>query len=785
MKSRRNIQNPSAYRSLLTRIRAVSGPAGGIPAPRAAMESLRRQALRGAPARELLPETFAAVCSASRLALGLEPHDAQLLTALAMADGCVAELPTGEGKTLAAVFTAAFAALSGRGVHVLTFNDYLARRDALWMEPVYGQLGMTAAFIREDTPPAQRKAAYEADVTYLTAREAGFDYLRGFLAFDPQELVQRPFYWAIVDEADSILIDEARIPLVAAGDLPSSVETDRRIDRAVAALQAGGDFTVDDYGSAVSLTEAGASRLEQALGVCNLYRADENSLLAKINLSLQAHCLLRRDADYIVRGGQVFPVDEFTGRVMKNREWPEGLQAAVEQKEGLAPRTHGAVMNRITLRDFLSFYPHLCGMTGTARSAAEEFGAFYRLRVAVVPPNRPCIRIDRPDVIFADQKAKTDAVATEIRKAHAAGRPVLVGTRTIEESEALAATLPDLPGLMVLNAKSDGQEAEIIAQAGKPGAVTISTNMAGRGVDIRLGAGNEEEYRRVCRLGGLYVIGTGRHESVRIDNQLRGRAGRQGDPGESRFFVSLEDDLMVKYRLKDCLPRSVRVAAGAAPLHNAALGRMIAHIQRVCEGQTLDAKIMLAKYSAVAEEQRKIIYRKRMAILTGRESLSVLEKQAPEEAEALLRQLPREEYTRARRAVELFAVSRCWADHLVEFESAMDEVPVIGEVRGDPFSTFNRRLIAAFDRLEAEILRTVRELFARMIIRDGKVDLPAMGVQGPSSTRTYLVSDGTETAGMAVGADLAGFVNLPFYLLLLAAELFKNKGGGKKRGRPG
>jgi preprotein translocase subunit SecA len=367
-------------------------------------------------------------------------------------------------------------------------------------------------------------------------------------------------------------------------------------------------------------------------------------------------------------------------------------------------------------------------------------------------------------------------IVEEVRKSHANGRPVLVGTRTVEESETLAAMLTDISNLVVLNAKNDEQEAEIIACAGRLGAVTISTNMAGRGVDIRLGAGNEAEYRRVCELGGLYVIGTNRFESVRIDHQLRGRAGRQGDPGESRFFVSLQDDLMIKYRLTDCLPRKVRDAAGTEPLHNAALGRAIAHIQRVCEGQAMDARIILERYSAVVEEQRKIVYDKRMDILTGHSSLNIEEKQNHEKVNEILRQITPEEYRRVQKCIELFAINRCWADHLVECESATDEIPVIGQANGDPFSTFTRRLITAFSDMQQRILQTMQDLFSQLIVHDGKIDLIAMGVRGPSSTRTYLISDGTENVGMPISADIGSAVNLPLYLFYLCVERFhRNK----------
>lgn len=736
------------------------------------MADIKVRASQGETICELLSETFACVFYSVQERLGLVPHDAQLLTALAMAHGCIAELPTGEGKTLAAVFTASLAALSGRGVHVLTFNDYLAKRDALWMQPVYELLGFTVSFIQEGMTHEQRKAAYRADITYLTAKEAGFDYLRSFLEFDPAELVQRPFNWAVVDEADSIMIDEARIPLVLAGNMPSTVQIDERVSPAVADLKRNVHFTVDECAGTICLTEAGATRLEQELGVDNLYGEAENNLLAQINLSLQAYFLLHRDGDYIIRAGKVIPVDEFTGRVVKNREWSEGLQTAVELKEGLMPRERGTVMNRITLRDFLCFYPHLCGMTGTACSAAEEFREFYGLQVMVIPPDHPCARRDQPDVIFSDIKMKNDAVADEIRRAHMVGRPVLVGTRTVEESEELASMLSDIPSLVVLNAKNDQQEAEIIARSGQLGAVTISTNMAGRGVDIRLGGGDKKEYAQVCELGGLYVIGTNHYESLRIDRQLRGRAGRQGDPGESRFFVSLQDNLMVKYRLSDYLPRRVRKANGSVPLDSSTLRRAVSHIQHISEAQLSDAKIMLAKYSAVVEEQRKIVYKKRMDILTGRILLDILEKQNPEKQDEILHRISREEYVRACKCIELYAINSCWADHLLECESAMDEVPVIGRAHGDPFLSFNSQMIAAFDNMEQKVIQTVLDSFSRLVIRDGKVDLFAMGIHGPSSTRTYLVSDGIEDIGMTVKGEFASAVNPMLYLFLLCAKLF-------------
>lgn len=741
------------------------------------MTDLKRLAAEGTPREELLPKVFAAVFTAVERALSITPHDAQLLAAAAMAKGRLIELPTGEGKTLAAVFPACLEALTGEGVHVLTFNDYLAKRDALWMEPVYSMLGFSVAYIRETSDTDARKAAYAADITYLTAKEAGFDYLREFLAYDASQICRRPFHYAILDEADSILIDEARIPLVISGDIPSRVEMDRRMITAVRSLTANLHYITDEYADNISLTEDGIAYIEKNLGLDNLYDETNHDLLTKINVFLQAEFLLRKDVDYIVRNGDVQLVDEFTGRVDRNREWPDGLQAAVEMKEGLAPKEHGLVMNRITLRDFLRFYPEFCGMTGTAADSAYEFYEFYGKMVTVIPPQIPCIRADHEDRLFASATAKMDALCEEIETVHLLGRPILIGTHTIRESELLAEKLRfRIPELKVLNAKNDEEEAGIIADAGRRSAVTISTNMAGRGVDIRLGGMNGEQYAEVRELGGLYVIGTNRHESRRIDKQLRGRSGRQGDPGDSRFFISFEDDLMQKYRLRESLPKTIR-EDGRGEVSSRAAIRAVAHTQRVSEGQITDAKITLSKYSILVEDHRRIVHEKRMRILTDEESLSVLEKTDPAKCDALNTQISEKEYLAGRKHIELYAINLCWADYLTLAENALDEVQMLSQVREDPLMHYNSRLVKAFEGLEEHIRDTVRELFSRVVITDGTMDFGEMGIKGPSSTRTYLVNDGTEQFGMI--NDLIASsnpVSAPLYLLYqLADYLHKNK----------
>jgi preprotein translocase subunit SecA len=495
------------------------------------------------------------VREAAQRTLGLRPRDVQVVAALALSRGKVVEMLTGEGKTLAAVIPAFLNALAGKGVHVLTFNDYLARRDAEWMGPIYRLLGLSVGYIQGGMARAERQRAYLADVTYVTAKEAGFDHLRDLLANEPQDLVHRPFHFALVDEADSLLVDEARVPLVIAGSALRGSSSAERLAALVTSLEPSRHFDTDEYGRNVELTEAGLLRVEEELGCGNLLAEENYALLTELNCALHARVLLRRDVDYIVRSGRIELVDEFTGRVVADRHWPDGLQAALEAKEGLPRRPDGRILGSITLQHFLGTYPRLCGMTGTAQDAARELEEFYGLRVVVVPPHRPVARVDHPDVVFTHKEAKEKALVEEIGRTHAAERPVLVGTLTIEESERLASRLQSA-GVPcdVLNARNDAREAEIVAPAGALGAVTISTNMAGRGTDIRLGGPDGADRERVDELGGLYVIGTSRHESHRVDLQLRGRAGRQGDAGESRFFVSLEDDLLVRYGVRRLLP---------------------------------------------------------------------------------------------------------------------------------------------------------------------------------------------------------------------------------------
>lgn len=748
---------------------------------KAMSRELKMRAETGEQAQELLPEAFAIVSEAVKRSLGITPFDVQILAAISMAEGRIIEMPTGEGKTLVAVFVAYLGALVGRGVHILTFNDYLAKRDALWMKPVYEFLGLSVFYINEGMNIKERKKAYNADITYLTAKEAAFDYLRSFLVYDIESIVQRPFHLAIIDEADSILIDEARIPLVIAGDMPVKVKIEKKLFTVVSELNKDIHFIMNENEKNIFLTECGSAFIEKQLGIDNLYKKRNLDTLTKINFILQAVFLLKKDKDYIVRDDEILLVDEFTGRIVKDRQWPEGLQVAVEMKEGLVPQSQGTVMNRITLQNFMQFYPNLCGMTGTACSSASEFCTFYNKPVTVIPPNKPCIRIDHPDVIFTHKEAKYHAVVEEIIKANAIGRPILVGTSSIEESEYLAGMLkPYVQNIFVLNAKNDAEEADIIANAGGLYSITISTNMAGRGVDIRLGGKNEADYKKVCSLGGLYVIGTNRYESIRIDNQLRGRAGRQGDPGESKFFISFGDDLLVRYNIKDCIPRRFKDLKQSEPIENLAVKRAIIHIQKVAEGQTLDKKITLSKYFFIVEEQRKIVHKMREKILYGDETLSVVEKLNPVKVQMLLTQVTKNEFQRAKKEIELFAINRCWADYLLTIESALDEVQVISQIRGDSFLNYNERLVEGFETLKNHIYDMVLEIVETFVIKDGHIDLEEMGIRGPSSTRTYMINDGVEQNQINEFGAVANPLSVPLYAFYLLITFFNKKMKRKK-----
>lgn len=751
--------------------------------------TLQRRARAGEPLVRLRNPLFALVREAARRVLGLRPFDEQIVAALALDDGHVVEMQTGEGKTLAAVLPAVLNALTGRGVHVLTFNDYLARRDAEWMGPVYRLLGLSVAAIQQGMSPGVRREGYATDVTYVTAKEAGFDHLRDRLAMCRGDLVHRSFHFAIVDEADSLFIDEASVPLVIAGRVEGHEGPASRVVEIASALTPGVHFDTDEYGRSVELTEDGIDRVERLAGCGTLHDAENLTLLTQVNCALHARVLLRRDIDYIVREGRIEMVDGHTGRAVRDRHWPDGLQAALEAKEGLRGRGEGRILGSMTLQRFLRGYSRVCGMTGTAREAAGELQQAYGLDVVVIPPHRPVVRVDHDDLVFTDLDAKERAVVGEVRRAHATGRPVLVGTASVIESERLAGQLrgAGVP-CEVLNARHDAEEAAIVARAGAPGAVTISTNMAGRGTDIRLGGDRETARDCVTAVGGLYVIGTNRHESRRVDLQLRGRAGRQGDPGESRFFVSVEDDLLVRYGIRGLIPPRAIPGHADAPLDNPIVRREVSRTQRIVDGQHLEIRHTLARYADVVERQHDQLAARRQALLLGEADPGVWER-APARRDPLVAAVGERAVLDVERQMMLACIDAGWSDHLAFCAELREGIHLVRLGGADPLTRFTQEAIAAFSRLDETIDSALLDALAAVQVVDGRLDLSRTGRRVPSSTWTYLVNDdpfrnrlGAFLTGPG-GATLAIYsaaVLMPLLILWGLAERLMRRSGARR-----
>jgi preprotein translocase subunit SecA len=676
------------------------------------------QKLRG-PANVV--ESFALTAVIGQRVLGLRMFDVQVLGALAMQRGQIAEMQTGEGKTLAAVPAVIWYASQGRGTHVLTTNDYLAGRDAMWMRGIYEWFGLSVASISQNLSSEQRRAAYGCNVTYATANEVGFDYLRDGLVRRPEELVQRPFAFALIDEADSILIDEARIPLVIAGGLPDDSALAYRADSIVSQLRAGKHYSIDEFARNVQLTDLGIQRVESALGRGSLFEERNLRELTAVQDALHARTLLRRDVDYLVKNDSIELVDEFKGRIAENRRWPAGLQSAIEAKERVRLRTQGKILGSITIQNLVAKYERICGMTGTAATEAEEFMKVYKLPVTVVPANRPVIRQDLPDLIYPDNNARNRALLEEIQRVHGTGRPVLVGTASVEQSEALSSQLK-IVGIdhRVLNAKNDEAEAEIVAQAGARGAVTISTNMAGRGTDILLGGNPPKDRQKVVALGGLYVIGTTRHEARRIDHQLRGRAGRQGDPGTSRFFVSLDDDLLLRFGIAE--------------------NPDIESVQRTAEGQNFDIRRALWKYDCSVEHHRREVYEFRKQVLLSHE-WSIRSILPEEQYSKLAQSLATSSLEEAGREITLAVIDEVWADYLASVAELKGGIHWVSWGGRDPlyeFLTAEREIYATF---YDHVFEEVTEAFATAEIQNGAIHFTNAARFERGATWTYVTTD--------------------------------------------
>jgi len=559
---------------------------------------------------DLLPEAYAVVREAAKRVLGMRHFYVQLVGGIVLHNGDIAEMKTGEGKTLVATLPAYLNALEGKGVHVVTVNDYLAKRDKEWMGQVFEFLGLSVGLNLPGLTPEEKRAAYQADITFGTNNEFGFDYLRDNMVLYPEQIVQRDLHFAIVDEVDSILIDEARTPLIISGQANKATDLYYVADQLVRRLRPEEDYTIDEKTKAVSLTEQGVSKAEKFLGVDNLYDVKNITLNHHVQQALKAHVLMKRDRDYVVNEDGVVIVDEFTGRLMHGRRYSDGLHQAIEAKEGLQVQRESMTLATITLQNYFRLYKKLAGMTGTAKTEEEEFRKIYGMNVVQIPTHRPMIRNDMTDLLYKTEEAKFKAVVEEIVRRHKKGQPVLVGTVSIEKSEQLSRMLKKrgIPH-QVLNAKNHEREAEIIAQAGQKGAVTIATNMAGRGTDIVLGEG-------VAELGGLHVIGTERHESRRIDNQLRGRSGRQGDPGSSQFYLSLEDDLMRRFGSDSIKNMMDRLGMeDDQPIEGKMFTKAVENAQKKVEGMNFDARRWVLQYDDVLNQQREIIYKQRREVL--------------------------------------------------------------------------------------------------------------------------------------------------------------------------
>ncbi|KXS48717.1 MAG: preprotein translocase subunit SecA [Halanaerobium sp. 4-GBenrich] len=580
---------------------------------KAKTEEFKERHQAGETLDQLLPEAFAVVREASQRATeaGFRHYDVQLVGGIVLHQGKIAEMKTGEGKTLAATLPVYLNALTGKGVHVVTVNDYLAERDSEWMGQIYRFLGMSVGVILSGMSPAERREAYNCDITYGTNNEFGFDYLRDNMAYKEEDLVQREHHYAILDEVDSILIDEARTPLIISGPVQEKSSDYRKFNRVIPNLKKDEDYEIDEKNKLVTLTEAGVKKAEKKLNVDNLYSEENFKLNHQLNQALKAHTLMKKDRDYIVKDGAVKIVDEFTGRVMEGRRYSEGLHQAIEAKEGVEVQKGSQTFAKITLQNFFRMYNKLAGMTGTAETEEEEFVKIYDMPVVVVPTNEPMIRDDMADLVFTNKEAKYKAVIKEIKARYDKGQPVLVGTADIENSEMLSRELKKVKvPHEVLNAKNHEREADIIKDAGQKKSVTIATNMAGRGTDIVLGDG-------VVELGGLHVLGTERHESRRIDNQLRGRAGRQGDPGSSQFYVSLEDDLLRLFgsdKINGILDKLG--VEEDQPVEHKLISNSIERAQQKVEGRNFDIRKAILEYDDILNKQREVIYDQRKTLLT-------------------------------------------------------------------------------------------------------------------------------------------------------------------------
>jgi preprotein translocase subunit SecA len=694
-----------------------------------------------------IPQFLAIAREASERATTLRPFDVQLLGALRMLAGDVVEMATGEGKTLAGAIAAAGYAIAGRSVHVISVNDYLARRDAEWMGPLFEAMGLTVGWITADSTPDERREAYNCDVTYASVNEIGFDVLRDQLVTDVADLVSPEPDVALIDEADSVLVDEALVPLVLAGTTHREtprLEIISLVGDITTGSESGTYYETDADRRNVQLTEAGATKVESALGGIDLYSEEHvGTTLTEVNVALHAHVLLQRDVHYIVRDDAVHLINSSRGRIASLQRWPDGLQAAVEAKEGIETTETGEVLDTITVQALINRYPTVCGMTGTALAAGEQLRKFYKLGVSPIPPNTPNIREDETDRVYITAAAKYDGVVEHITSVHETGQPVLVGTRDVAESEELHERLvkAGIPAV-VLNAKNDAEEASVIAEAGTLGKVTVSTQMAGRGTDIRLGGSDAEgrsaEKDKVAELGGLHVIGTGRHHTERLDNQLRGRAGRQGDPGTSVFFSSWEDDVVVAHLEPQKLPMQTD-EDGRLTSDRAAT--LLEHAQRVAEGKLLDVHANTWRYNQLIAQQRGIISERREHLLRTATARAELAELSPERYDELVEEVGEDRLEKICRLIMLYHLDRGWADHQAYLSDIRESIHLRALGRQDPLDEFHRMAVDAFGSLAADAIEAAQQTFETANVLEDEPGLDLSKLARPTSTWTYMIHD--------------------------------------------
>ncbi len=758
-------------------------------------KELKQRIVEGATLDDIIPEAFALVREAAKRTRQERHFDVQLIGGLALCKGAIAEMRTGEGKTLVATLAAYTQALFEKGVHVVTVNDYLARRDAEQMGQVYHFLGLTVGILNnlnqsflynpvEKNPdpktddaqeyhvferflkPCARNEAYLADITYGTNSEFGFDYLRDNTQTTPDKLVQRGHFFALIDEVDSILIDEARVPLILAGPAEDASEIYKTSAQIARQLVKDTDYTVDEKLKAIQLTPEGISHVERILGIDNLYTAQHVTMVHHIETAVRAHALFIRDDEYVVRDGEVVIVDSFTGRMQEGRRFSDGLHQAIEAKEGVEIKQESRTLASITYQNYFKFYTHLAGMTGTAKTSSEEFNKVYGLEVIVIPTHRPIQRIDHIDLIFQTERGKFKAIARKVKELHEKGQPVLIGTVSVEKNELLSAYLKaeGIPH-QVLNAKNHDIEGEIIANAGRKGSVVIATNMAGRGVDIKLGGVpfNEDAYVEVKNLGGLFVLGTERHEARRIDNQLRGRAGRQGDPGETQFYVSLDDQLMRVFggdRVKGMIG-NLGIPEDE-PIQNGFIARSLESAQEKIEGFNFDARKNILSYDDVLSTQRLAVYKRRNKLLhndagyvteLATEARDILDNAGRESFDRIRTEMGDNAWFDTLRRVAMFVIDRLWTDHLQMMEYARSSVNLRAYGQREPIVEYKREGLKLFRELEANYLNQVADIMRNLEPSAGEESSPVISIVPMKKTdgtkferndKVIVVKDGEE-----------------------------------------